>query len=402
MDPSPAPADLQVEHVDGVLRLTMDRPAHLNALTPAMTEGLAAALEAVRGRDDVRVVLLAGAGSAFCSGADVSGPEAHTGFDVSSLDRANRLVRAVVQLEVPVVAAVGGIAAGVGCSLALACDLAVARESAGFLLAFARIGLMPDGGATATVAAAVGRARALRMALLGEVLPARDAFEAGLVSHLAADDAFDGVVEDLLARLAAGPPLAHAATKKAVNAATLGHLHDALERERTGQSVLLRTDDVAEGMRAFSQRRRPDFPAAERSAPREVPPGLHAATPRRGRRGHRVLTPARSISSSAASVVAVATPAVSETAAGWRSRRARRVEGGARARSGRWRCPRRRRRHAPRPQPVGQPAAVRRSRPRSRSRPRRARPCRRRRPPAAGRRRGEASPSCPRRSAPAR
>ena len=127
------------------------------------------------------------------------------------------------------------------------------------MLAFARIGLMPDGGATATVAASVGRARAMRMALLGEALPARDAYDAGLVSHLAGRRAFEATVEQVVARLAAGPPLSYAATKKAVNAATLGHLHDALERERTGQTVLLRTADVAEGMRAFSEKRRPVF-----------------------------------------------------------------------------------------------------------------------------------------------
>jgi len=98
----------------------------------------------------------------------------------------------------------------------------------------------------------------MRMALLGEALGAQEAYDAGLVSHLAADD-FEGTVEALVARLAAGPPLSYAATKKAVNAATLGHLHDALERERTGQTILLRTADVAEGMRAFGEKRLPVF-----------------------------------------------------------------------------------------------------------------------------------------------
>ena len=157
------------------------------------------------------------------------------------------------------VAAVDGVAAGVGCSTALACDLVVASPRASFLLAFARIGLMPDGGATATVAASGGRARAMRMALLGEALGARAAYDAGLVSHLTGEDDFAGTLEDLLARLAAGPPLSYAATKKAVNAATLAHLHDALERERTGQTILLRTADVAEGMRAFGEKRPPVF-----------------------------------------------------------------------------------------------------------------------------------------------
>ncbi len=243
----------------GVLRLTLDRPATLNALTAEDADRLAAELEGAAARDDVRVVLVTGAGDAFCSGADLSGADAHEHFDVTALDRANRIVRAVTMLDRPVVAAVRGVAAGVGCSLALACDLVVAAESARFLLAFSRIGLRPDGGATATVAAAVGRARAMRMALLGEGLTGQEAYGAGLVSHVAPDDEHTEVVEKLVRRVAAGPPLAHAATKKAVNAATLGHLEDALARERSGQTVLLRTADAAEGMRAFAERRRPQF-----------------------------------------------------------------------------------------------------------------------------------------------
>jgi len=249
---------LDIRTEAGVLRLTMNRPERLNALTAAMSDRVAAELEGAATRDDVRVVLMAGAGGAFCSGADLSGADAHQNFDVTSLDRANRIIRAVTGLDKPVVAAVDGVAAGVGCSTALACDLVVASPRASFLLAFARIGLMPDGGATATLAASVGRARAMRMALLGEALDAQEAYDAGLVSHLAADD-FEGTVEALVGRLAAGPPLSYAATKKAVNAATLGHLHDALERERTGQTILLRTADVAEGMRAFGEKRLPEF-----------------------------------------------------------------------------------------------------------------------------------------------
>ncbi len=119
------------------------------------------------------MVVLGGTGAAFSTGADISGTDAHEHFDVTALDRANRIIRAIVRLDKPVVAAVNGIAAGVGCSAALACDLVVAKESASFLLAFARIGLMPDGGASATVAAAIGRARAMRMGLLAEPLTAR-------------------------------------------------------------------------------------------------------------------------------------------------------------------------------------------------------------------------------------
>jgi enoyl-CoA hydratase len=118
---------------------------------------------------------------------------------------------------------------------------------------------MPDGGSTASVAASIGRARAMRMALLAEPLTGREAYDAGLVSHFVEDDALDTVLGEVTAQLAAGAPLGIAATKRAVNAATFAGLDDALERERTGQTILLRTADAAEGMRAFAERRSPDF-----------------------------------------------------------------------------------------------------------------------------------------------
>lgn len=250
---------LRITTEAGALRITMDRPGHLNALTADMADRVAEEVEHAAVAEDVRVIVLAGTGPAFSAGADLSGEDAHENFDVTSLDRANRIIRAITGSPKPVVAAVNGVAAGVGCSAALACDLVVAAESASFLLAFSRIGLMPDGGATATVAASVGRARAMRMALLAEPMAAREAYDAGLVSHLAADGDFTEAVEAVVGRLTAGPPLAYAATKKAVNGATLDRLEAALERERHGQTVLLRTDDAAEGMRAFTQKRRPVF-----------------------------------------------------------------------------------------------------------------------------------------------
>lgn len=250
---------LRITTEAGALRITMDRPGHLNALTADMADRVAEEVERAAVAEDVRVIVLAGTGPAFSAGADLSGEDAHENFDVTSLDRANRIIRAITGSPKPVVAAVNGVAAGVGCSAALACDLVVAAESASFLLAFSRIGLMPDGGATATVAASIGRARAMRMALLAEPMAAREAYDSGLVSHLAADTDFTEAVEAVVGRLTAGPPLAYAATKKAVNGATLDRLEAALERERHGQTVLLRTDDAAEGMRAFTQKRRPVF-----------------------------------------------------------------------------------------------------------------------------------------------
>lgn len=251
--------DLDVRLDDGALWLTMNRPEVLNAMSPEMSLGVAEEAERAVARDDVRVVVLTGVGDAFSAGADISGENAHENFDVRALDMANRIIRSIVNLDKPVVAAVNGVAAGVGCSAALAADIVVAKETAVFMLAFSRIGLMPDGGTTATVAASVGRARAMRMALLAEPLSAQEAYDAGLVTHVAAEDEYDELVAKIVRRLASGPPLGYAATKRAINAATLAHLDDALERERTGQTVLLRTADVAEGMRAFSERRRPSF-----------------------------------------------------------------------------------------------------------------------------------------------
>ncbi len=251
-------ADLEVERHGGLLRLTVNRPERLNAVTNEVMERLADELERAVSDARVRVVVLAGRGRAFGVGADI-GVDRRSDLDDRTMDRANRLIRAIVGLDKPVVASVQGIAAGIGCSMALAADLVVAAESASFLLAFSRIGLMPDGGATATVAASLGRARAMRMALLAEPLSAAEAYAAGLVSHLVPDAEHEDTVTAVVDRLLAGPPLAYAATKRAVNAASLATLEGALDRERTGQTILLGTRDAAEGMAAFSEKRAPVF-----------------------------------------------------------------------------------------------------------------------------------------------
>lgn len=253
---------LHVTEDDAVLTLRFDRPEVFNALDGPMVASACEEIERASARDDVRVVLLTGTGPAFSTGADIGGEGAHERFDVRALDAANRLVRAIVGCDKPVVAGVNGIAAGVGLSAALACDLAVAKRSASFLLAFTRVGLMPDGGAAATVAAAVGRARAMRLALLAEPLPADEAHAAGLISHCVADEEYDDALAHVVSRLRHGAPLGLAATKRAVNAMALPLLEETLDFERTTQTMLLRTADVAEGMAAFSEKRRPRFTGA--------------------------------------------------------------------------------------------------------------------------------------------
>jgi enoyl-CoA hydratase len=250
---------LDIAVADGVCRITFQRPEAFNALNEEMARGLVEQLVAASADDEIRVVVLTGSGLAFSAGADLVGDNPVENFGEATMDGANLITRTIVGLGKPVIAAVNGIAAGVGASICFAADLAVAKESASFLLAFSRIGLMPDGGSSLTVAAAVGRARALRMALLAEPLSAPDAHAAGLVSHVVPDDEFDVAVDKIARRLAAGPPIAFAATKKAINAATLAGLEDALEREKRGQLVLFGTADAAEGTRAFVEKRRPTY-----------------------------------------------------------------------------------------------------------------------------------------------
>ena len=250
---------LDIEVADGVCRITFQRPEAFNALTEEMARGLVEQLLAAEADDSVRVVVITGSGFAFSAGADLTGDNPVDSFGEETMDGANLITRSIVGSGKPVVAAVNGIAAGVGASICFAADLAVAKESAQFLLAFSRIGLMPDGGSSLTVAAGVGRARAMRMALLAEPMSGQDAFAAGLVSHVVADDEFDALVDRIARRIANGPPLAFAATKRAINAATIGGLEPALEREKRGQMLLFKTADAAEGTRAFVEKRRPTF-----------------------------------------------------------------------------------------------------------------------------------------------
>jgi enoyl-CoA hydratase len=255
--------DLSVELVDGVLSVTLNRPDSLNSLTAAMLKGIAEALEKAAGDPRVKVVRLGGAGRGFSSGAGISerdhaDPSA-SGTPADVLDAANDAVRSIVNLPQPVVAVVQGPAAGVGASLALAADVVLASEKAFFMLAFTKIGLMPDGGASALFAAAVGRIRAMRMALLAERIPAAAAFEWGLVTAVYPADQFDAEVSKVVSTLVSGPAVALRKTKNAINAATLGELESALEREKQGQLVLIESDDFREGTRAFQQRRAANF-----------------------------------------------------------------------------------------------------------------------------------------------
>ncbi|MDA2950168.1 MAG: enoyl-CoA hydratase [Actinomycetota bacterium] len=255
--------DLTVSLNDKVLSVTLNRPDSLNSLTEDMLNALADAVDRAADDPNVSVVRLGGAGRGFCSGAGISAEDQAAQASSPEVDAvlvaANRAVRSLVASPKPVVAVVHGAAAGVGVSLALAGDVVLASENSFFLLAFTKIALMPDGGATALVGAAIGRIRAMRMALLAERLSATEAAEYGLVSAVYPPEGLEAGVAAVIDTLVSGPAVALAKTKQAINAATLTELDAAIGRETEGQGVLIKSRDFIEGTKAFQQRRTPTF-----------------------------------------------------------------------------------------------------------------------------------------------
>jgi 2-(1,2-epoxy-1,2-dihydrophenyl)acetyl-CoA isomerase len=252
------------EQSGGVGRLTLNRPDSLNAWTPQLGFDLRTIIERDADDDSVRAVLVTGAGRGFSSGADLKAgfepaedgmPDIHKELH----DVYHPAIAGLRRLEKPVVAAVNGPAVGIGCSLALACDLIMAAESAFFGLAFVNIGLMPDGGSTAFVPPAVGRARAFQMAMLGERIPAPQALEWGLVNWVYPDDRLLAEADALVERLAAGPTRSYAASKRALNQFIYGDLDAQLDLEAELQHALGRTRDFFEGTAAFVEKRAPAF-----------------------------------------------------------------------------------------------------------------------------------------------
>jgi 2-(1,2-epoxy-1,2-dihydrophenyl)acetyl-CoA isomerase len=252
------------EQTGAVGRLTLNRPQSLNAWTAEFGRELRQVIENDAAQESVRAVVVTGAGRGFSSGADLK-----AGFDPADdgkpdikkelHDVYHPAIAGVRNLPKPVLAAVNGPAVGIGCSLALACDLVMAAESAFFGLAFVNIGLMPDGGSTAFVPPAVGKARAFQMALLGERIPAAQALDWGLVNWVYPDDRLMAEADALVERLAAGPTRSYASSKRALNRFIYGDLDAQLELEADLQHALGRTSDFIEGAAAFVARREPAF-----------------------------------------------------------------------------------------------------------------------------------------------
>lgn len=257
---------IELERDGDVAIVRLNDPATLNAVTLVTIEELSAALDEISG--SARAMILTGAGRAFCSGANLSGgmgvgqsegpPDAGRSLET----HINPLMLRLRDLPVPWVSAVKGSAAGVGCSLALAADLVVAGESAFFLQAFARIGLVPDGGSSWLLSRGVGRARAMEMMLLGERIPSAKALEWGMINRLVPDEQVMPTALELASALAAGPTKSLAMIRRMAWSAADTSFEDALAFERNSQRDAGRTADHREGVAAFLSKRPARFTGA--------------------------------------------------------------------------------------------------------------------------------------------
>ena len=257
-----------VTHDAGVRTLTLNRPKALNSFTAAMHAELASALAAAAGDPDVRCVVLTGSGRGFCAGQDLADPAVApnpepggTPTDVgATVERFYKpLALRVRSMPVPVIAAVNGVAAGAGANLALCCDLVIARRSASFIQAFAKIGLVPDCGGTWLLPRLVGRAQAIGLAMLGDKLSAEDAERLGLIWKCVDDLVFEAEIRGVAQRLVGMPTRALVAARAAIDAAQQLDFAAALSHEAGLQSDLGASHDYLEGVAAFMAKRAPVF-----------------------------------------------------------------------------------------------------------------------------------------------
>jgi 2-(1,2-epoxy-1,2-dihydrophenyl)acetyl-CoA isomerase len=251
-----------------VALVTLNRPQALNSFTRQMHEDLWAAFDTIEADKSIRAMVITGAGRGFCAGADLSEFDFKPGPDLVEranpgpiIDKAfNPTVRRLQALRVPTVAAVNGVAAGAGASLAMTCDLAVAAPGASFIQAFSKIGLVPDAGGTWFLVKRLGLARALGCAMLGDKLSATDAKEQGMIWDVApeGEDCVEAAMK-LAQRLAVMPTRALVETRKLLRTAASSELDQQLDAERDTQSALGHTHDYIEGVTAFLQKRPPQF-----------------------------------------------------------------------------------------------------------------------------------------------
>jgi len=244
---------------NGVVTLTMNRPEKKNAMNSAMFEELLAVFREVDASTTDRVLVITGAGDAFCSGADLADRGSDTRHPLQRLHWVGNIALALHRIPKPVIAKVNGVAVGAGMNLALGCDLIVASETARFSEIFVRRGLSIDFGGSWVLPRLIGMHRAKELALLGEIISAKEAAELGLVNRVVPADQLDTVVGEWATRLAAGPPIALSMTKRLVSESFNVTMEEALEAEGLAQTVNNATEDAREAIKAFLEKREPRF-----------------------------------------------------------------------------------------------------------------------------------------------
>jgi enoyl-CoA hydratase/carnithine racemase len=250
---------LLVDRADGIVTVTMNRPEKKNAANGVMWDELLVTFREIAASSDDRVVVLTGAGGAFCSGADVSGMGGRDTHGLANMRHISDIAMALYRLPQPTIAKVRGVATGAGMNMALLCDLIVASDTARFSEIFARRGLTIDFGGSWALPRRVGMHRAKELTLLTDIIDAAEADRIGLVNRVVPDAELDKFVDDWATRLAAGPPIALAQSKRLLNNAIGNTLEQALDEEGAAQTVNFSTKDTAEAVSAFLEKRDPTF-----------------------------------------------------------------------------------------------------------------------------------------------
>ena len=245
----------------GVAQIMINRPEKYNSIRQSVAFSIQKYLDECESDDTIRVVVITGSGKAFCAGQDLGEIVDPNGPDISSIvsNHFNPIIKKIRTLPKPVIAAVNGVAAGAGANIALACDIVVATESASFLQAFSKIGLIPDSGGTFTLPRLIGWQRASALMMLGDKISAKEAVSMGMIYKVLPDKLFQDYIQKLASKLAAMPTRALALTKEALNQSLSNNLTEQLALEDKLQTTAGNTDDYMEGVNAFLDKRKPVF-----------------------------------------------------------------------------------------------------------------------------------------------
>ncbi|NVK28613.1 MAG: 2-(1,2-epoxy-1,2-dihydrophenyl)acetyl-CoA isomerase [Flavobacteriia bacterium] len=249
------------EIANGVCTLRMNRPEKFNSFVREMALDLQGKLDNASSNDSIRCIVLIGEGKAFCAGQDLAEATDPHGPELTAIvsEHYNPIIQRIRRIEKPIIAAVNGVAAGAGANIALACDIVIASESASFIQAFSKIGLIPDSGGTFFLPRLVGWQRASALMMTGEKVSAKDAEQMGMIYKAVADDEFASTVDNMANMLAQMPTKGLGLTKRALNQSLSNNLNQQLDLEDELQSQAGRTDDYQEGTQAFLEKRKPEF-----------------------------------------------------------------------------------------------------------------------------------------------